>query len=164
MFTLDQIVPWGRSFDEYRRMFAMSDADLRARILGCADGPASFNVDATRLGGHVTSCDPLYRWNATEIRDRIIATSDEVLEQTRLNAHEFVWDTIRSVEELRRLRMEAMEAFLEDYEAGRRQSRYVDGQLPTLPFTDQKFDLAICSHFLFLYTSHLTEDFHKSAV
>ena len=164
MFTLDQIVPWGRSFDEYRRMFALSDGDLRRRILGCADGPASFNADATRLGGHVISCDPLYRWTGAEIRERIIATSDQVLEQTRLNAHEFVWDTVRSVEELRQLRMGAMEVFLKDYDAGTRESRYVDGEIQTLPFADQNFDLAICSHFLFLYTSHLTEDFHRSAV
>jgi hypothetical protein len=164
MFTLDQIVPWGRSFDEYRRMFALGDGDLRAKILGCADGPASFNADATALGGHVISCDPLYRLNATEIRDRIAATSDEVLEQTRLNVHEFVWETIRSVEELRQLRIGAMEAFLKDYDAGKRESRYVDAGVPILPFPDQNFDLAICSHFLFLYTSHLSEAFHKSAV
>jgi hypothetical protein len=46
MFTLDRIVPWGRSFDEYQHMFALSDVDLRSRILGCADGPAAFNVEA----------------------------------------------------------------------------------------------------------------------
>jgi len=164
MFTLAHIVPWGRSFDEYRRMFALAPGDLRARILGCADGPASFNAEATRLGGHVISCDPLYRWTGMEIRERIIATSGEVLEQTRLNAHEFIWDTIRSVEELGQLRMSAMEVFLNDYDRGKHDSRYVEAELPTLPFSDHTFDLAVCSHFLFLYTSQLTEDFHKSAV
>jgi hypothetical protein len=164
MFTLNRIVPWGRSFDEYRRMFALSEVDLRSRILGCADGPASFNADATQIGGHVVSCDPLYRWSATEIRDRIVATSEDVLEQTRRNAHEFVWHATRSVEELRQLRMGAMEKFLKDYDAGTRESRYVDAALPTLPFADQHFNLAICSHFLFLYTDHLTEGFHRSAV
>jgi len=33
MFILDRVVPWGRSFEEYRRMFALSDADLQLRIL-----------------------------------------------------------------------------------------------------------------------------------
>ena len=28
MFTLDAVRPWGRSFDEYQRMLALSDADL----------------------------------------------------------------------------------------------------------------------------------------
>jgi hypothetical protein len=164
MFTLEQIVPWGRSFDEYRRMFALSDVDLRSSILGCGDGPASFNVEATGRGAAVISCDPLYGAGAGDIRERITATFDQVLEQTRRNAHEFVWDSIKSVEELGALRMSAMEAFLEDYERGREQRRYVEAALPALPFADLSFDLAVCSHFLFLYTDQLTETFHRDAI
>jgi hypothetical protein len=29
---------------------------------------------------------------------------------------------------------------------------------------DKSFDLAVCSHFLFLYTEHLSEAFHRSAI
>jgi hypothetical protein len=43
-FTLDEVVPWGRSFDEYAAMFALEARELSRRILGCADGSASFNV------------------------------------------------------------------------------------------------------------------------
>jgi hypothetical protein len=32
MFTLDQVVPWGRSFDEYRRMFDLTDDELGLRL------------------------------------------------------------------------------------------------------------------------------------
>jgi hypothetical protein len=161
MFTLDQIVPWGRSFEEYERMFALGGADLASRMLGCADGPASFNAEATRRGLRVVSCDPLYHWDAGPIRDRIEATFDIVVEQTRRNAGEFVWDTaIASVDDLSRVRMDAMEVFLADYESGRRQGRYIDAELPALPFADQQFDLALSSHFLFLYTQQLTADFH----
>ena len=112
MFTLDKVVPWGRSFEEYRRMFALSDDDLKGRILGCGDGPASFNAEATRRGARVISCDPLYAFNADQIRERIAATSHDVLEQTKRNAKEFVWDEITSIEELRRVRMAAMNEFL----------------------------------------------------
>lgn len=28
MFTLESVVPWGRSFDEYRRMFALCAQEL----------------------------------------------------------------------------------------------------------------------------------------
>src|ERR1700704_2096576 len=131
MFTLDQVVPWGRSFDEYRRMFALTDADLQSRILGCADGPASFNAEATRRGTDVVSLDPLYRYDVGQIRERIAATCDQVLEQTRQNAGEFVWDTIASVEQLATVRMAAMQVFLDDYDAGREQGRYVDAEMPT---------------------------------
>lgn len=161
MFALDHVAPWGRSFEEYRRMFALSDADLQSGVLGCADGPASFNAEAARRGTQVISADPLYRWDFAQIRDRIAATYDQILEQTRRNRHEFIWDTIRSVEELGIVRMQAMQAFLNDYESGKRRGRYVAAQLPTLPFPDGSFDLAVCSHFLFLYTDHLGEAFHR---
>jgi hypothetical protein len=164
MFTLEQVVPWGRSFDEYRRMFALTDDDLRLRILGCGDGPASFNAEATRRGTRVISCDPIYRYDAEQLRQRIAATSGEILEQTRKNADEFVWTTITSVEELGRVRLAAMNDFLDDYAAGKRDGRYLDAELPTLPFADASFDLALSSHFLFLYTTQLGEAFHRAAI
>ncbi len=164
MFTLDQVVPWGRSFDEYRRMFALTEADLPLAIVGCGDGPASFNAEATRRGVAVTSVDPIYRWSTADVRRRLADTYQQIVDQTSRNAGEFVWDSIGSVEELGRLRMAAMETFLDDYDAGRSQGRYLEATLPTLPFPDASFDLALCSHFLFLYTSQLDETFHRSAV
>ncbi len=164
MFTLDQVVPWGRSFDEYRRMFALSDTDLDRRIVDCGGGPASFASEAAKRGTHVVASDPLYQWEAGQIRDRIAATSASILEQARQNRDEFVWDSIRSVEELGEIRMAAMNAFLDDYEAGRALGRYVDAELPRLPFADHSFDLALSSHFLFLYTTQLGDAFHRQAI
>jgi hypothetical protein len=164
MFTLTSVVPWGRSFEEYQGMFSLSEGDLRGRILGCGDGPASFNAEATRRGVHAVSCDPIYRFTTAEIRDRIDATYDAVLEQTRINAHEFVWSAIGSVEQLGEVRMAAMNAFLADYEAGKQAGRYVDAELPALPFADHSFDLALCSHFLFLYSTQLGETFHHASL
>ena len=163
MFTLEEVVPWGRSFDEYRRMFALSEADLSTRMLGCGDGPASFNAEATRRGATVVSFDPIYRWDVSQIRQRVDATYQTVLDQTRRNAHEFVWGVIGSVEELGRVRMAAMQAFLEDYPVGKADGRYVEAELPALPFADRSFDLALCSHLLFLYSRQLDEAFHVAA-
>lgn len=164
MFTLDQVVPWGRSFDEYQRMFALTDAELGLRIIGCGDGPASFNAEATRRGTSVVSCDPIYRYDVEQIRSRIESTCSHILEQTRQNVDEFVWTTIRSVEELRAVRMAAMNDFLADYPAGKAQGRYIDAELPHLPFPDSSFEVALCSHFLFLYTTQLGETFHQEAI
>ena len=165
MFTLSSVVPWGRSFDEYRRMFALTEADLAGRILGCGDGPASFNADLTRRGGRIVSCDPLYQFDAAQIRQRIDDTSAEVLAQARQNAHEFVWDdAIPDVDALGRMRMAAMTLFLDDYEQGRREGRYLDAELPALPFPACAFDLALCSHFLFLYSTHHDVAFHVYAM
>jgi len=165
MFTLSSVVPWGRSYAEYVRMFALSPADLEGRILGCGDGPASFNVEATQRGLHVTSCDPLYRFDAAQIRQRIDETSAEVLEQARRNAHEFVWDdAIPDLDALKRLRTSAMSLFLDDYERGRHDGRYVEGGLPSLPFDGHAFDLALCSHFLFLYSQQHDTAFHLQSM
>jgi len=164
MFTLDKVVPWGRSFDEYRLMFSLTDSDLAGRILGCADGPAGFNAEATRRGTRVVSADPLYALSASEIRARIAETSHDVIEQTRQNRHEFVWSSITSPEELLDVRMRAMESFRADYDAGKEQARYVTAQLPSLPFEDHAFELAVCSHFLFLYSEQLGAPFHEAAI
>ena len=146
-------------------MFALDDRDLAARLLGCGDGPASFNVEATRRGAQVVSCDPLYQFDAAQIRQRIDETATEVLEQARRNAHEFVWDdAIPDLETLKRVRMAAMTAFLDDYVQGRRDGRYIDAALPSLPFADGAFDLALCSHFLFLYSQQHDAAFHLQAM
>jgi hypothetical protein len=159
-FTLDQIVPWGRSFDEYKAMFGLSPKNLEKRFLGCSDGPASFNCALTRQGGRIISVDPLYHFSKDEIRTRIDEIYAEVMEQTRKNKHEFVWEHISSIGELGRIRRGAMNEFLSDYAAGQKQGRYVDAGLPDLPFKDREFDIALCSHFLFLYSEQLSEDFH----
>src|SRR5262245_77632 len=164
MFTLDQVIPWGRSFDEYRAMFALTEHEFGLRLLGCGDGPASFNSEATRRGASVVSCDPIYRYDASQIQARIAATYEEVLNQARHNLDEFVWTSIRSVDELGRVRMAAMQDFLRDYPLGRAAGRYIAGELPNLPFGDESFDLALCSHFLFLYSTQLGEAFHQAAV
>jgi hypothetical protein len=164
MFTLESVVPWGRSFDEYCAMFALSDRDLAGRILDCAGGPASFNADGTRRGRSIVSCDPLYQCDAVSIENRIAATSEDVLEQTRRNTTEFVWSSIRSIDGLKALRLSAMRRFLDDLPAGRLEGRYVNAELPTLPFADRSFDLALSSHFLFLYTEQLDQAFHRTSI
>lgn len=159
-FSLKNVVPWGRSFDEYVTMFALSDEDLAKKIVGCGDGPASFNCVLTKRGGSVVSVDPIYQFTADDIAHRIAETYDTVMEQTRQNRHEFVWQRIASVEELGRIRTSAMNDFLADYLAGTVDGRYINGALPTLPFADDAFDLVLCSHFLFLYSEHLDLTFH----
>ena len=145
-------------------MFVLSNADLRLRILGCADGPASFNAESSRRSSTVISIDPLYRLDTRTIRSRIAATYAEMLEQAQRNSHRFVWNMIPSLEELGRIRMLAMQIFLDDYDLGRREGRYLAAELPSLPLPEKSFDLAVCSHFLFLYTEHLSEEFHRLAI
>jgi SAM-dependent methyltransferase len=158
------IKPWGRSFNEYVRMFSLTPADLKRKILGCGDGPASFNAELTEQGGNIMSVDPVYAFSAEQIRQRINETCAYVIDQTRENQDKFIWQEIRSVEELGKIRMSAMTKFLEDYPEGLVQKRYLEGELPYLPFKDKEFDLALCSHLLFLYTDNLSLEFHLESL
>ncbi len=124
-FSLKNVVPWGRSFDEYVNMFALSDEDLAKKIVGCGDGPASFNCTLTKRGGSVVSVDPIYQFTADDIARCITETYDTVMEQTQQNRHEFVWQRIASVEELGHIRTSAMNDFLADYPAGTTDGRYI---------------------------------------
>lgn len=160
----DNVKPWGRSFDEYVRMFSLTPADLKRKIMGCGDGPASFNAELTERGGNIISVDPIYNFSAEQIRDRIDETSDNIIGQTRKNKDKFIWQEISSVEELERVRMLAMTKFLDDFPEGILQKRYVPGELPLLPFGDKEFDLALCSHLLFLYTDNLSLEFHLKSL
>jgi hypothetical protein len=113
-YQLTDIVPWGRSFEEYVAMFALSGKDLRGSILGCADGPASFTCEPTRRGAIAVSA--------------------------------------------------AMQRFLSDFERGRSEGRCRPESLPYLGFEDNRFDLALCSHFLFLCSDRLDRQFHIEAI
>ena len=163
-FELNQIVPWGRSYDEYVAMFSLSPQDLEKSLLGCGDGPSSFNCELTERGGSIISFDPIYTYRREEIRKRIDATFDEIMAQTRDNKQEFVWKQIGSLEELGRIRMEAMHRFLSDYDCGKSQGRYRAESLPFSSFRDGQSDLALCSHLLFLYSGRLDLGFHINAV
>jgi len=60
--------------------------------------------------------------------------------------------------------MKTCEIFANDFELNRGGSRYVEGQLPVLDFRDSTFDLALCSHFLFLYSEHFDSMFHLASI
>ncbi len=163
-FTLDKVVPWGRSFAEYVSMFSLTDADLGSHILGCGDGPAGFNAELTQRGGHAVSFDPVYMFDVEQIKSRIAETYETIMAQMRINQNDYIWEVIPSIEALGEIRLSAMDFFLADFESGKQQGRYLAGELPALPFEDRQFDMALSSHFLFLYSAHLSAAFHLQAL
>jgi hypothetical protein len=57
-----------------------------------------------------------------------------------------------------------MERFLADYPGPGASLRYVDAALPSLPFEDDAFELALVSHLLFTYSEHLGADGHRDGL
>jgi hypothetical protein len=163
-FELNSVVPWGRTFGEYEKMFMLTMDDLDKNIISFGDGPASFNEEMTEMGKAVTSIDPVYQFTTDQLKKRIDETCLEVINQTRLNESNFVWDAIKDVDDLQKIRMKAMKHFLLDYEKGLADKRYLAHALPDRTcFAGDEFGLGLSSHFLLLY-SKLGFDFHIAAI
>lgn len=161
---LDGVVPFGRSLEEYRDMFALTRADMDGTVLGVGDGPASFNAESCQFGASVVSVDPLYHFSGEVIRQRFNEVVDEIIKQVRHSPDDWVWNWHDSPDSLRQTRVRALETFLDDYPWGLKEGRYVIGELPLLPFTEHSFDLALCSHLLFLYSAIFSEEFHYHSI
>lgn len=163
---LKEVVPWGRTLAEYQMMFGLDLAQIRldAQILGCGDGPASFNAEMAAQGYSVVSIDPIYQFSAQQIRQRVQETYEPVISQVKQNPDRYVWSNFRNADELGQARLAAMERFLLDYEAGRAAGRYRHQALPCLDFADRQFELCLCSHLLFLYSDQLSLEFHRAAI
>lgn len=159
-----EIVPWGRSYEEYLDMFALAPDDLKKKILGIGDGPASFNAIMHQNKRQAASLDPLYQLSREQIQQSINETREIVLAETTKHQDQFTWTHIKDIKDLERRRTSAMNAFLKDYDAGRKEKRYIAGSLPSLNFPDHSFDLILSSHLLLLYSDHLSLDFHIESI
>ncbi len=164
VFKLENVIPWGRSMEEYVNMFDLTPEELKLNILDCAGGPASFNAEMTLQGYKVISCDPVYQFTADEIAQRIQDTYETVIQGVKANQECYIWQNIQSPEHLGAIRMAAMRQFLADFPIGIIEKRYVQYELPVLPFAKNQFDLALCSHLLFTYSDRLSEEFHLASI
>ena len=165
MFTLDQVVPWGRSFDEYQRMFALTEADLSLRIVGCGDGPASFNAEATRRGArscpHRSHLPMRGRSDSGADRGNLRSKSSSRPEATPGSSSGTRFGRSRSSARFAwpRCRRFSKTTVWEGQRSIRRQ-RTADASLLTT-----RRSIWRSAHIsLFLYTSQLGEAFHRSAI
>jgi predicted RNA methylase len=170
LFAFEKVALFGRSLDEYRKMFNLNIEDLKGkRILDCNGGPSSFACEAAALGLNVTACDPMYALEIEPLR-RQIDSDAAVIEQKHATIPNLYHPGGPTVADRRR----AMETFLSDFQSGLQKMRYISGQLPDLPFADNSFDLVLSSNFLFIYSDQASGgmmahdrfnyDFHREAV
>ena len=164
VMKLDRVVPFGRSLDEYVKMLALSPEDLQGRILGVGDGPASFNAEGTAKGYDITSIDPVYQFDGAGIKQRFEAVVDDIIDQIIATPNNWVWSYHKNPQELKVRRIKALNLFLQDYDRGKQSGRYLTQELPNLDFADKSYDLALCSHFLFLYSEQCDLVFHLAAI
>ena len=76
----------------------------------------------------------------------------------------FVCKNFKNLDELVETRMTAMRNFLEDFNEGKKQGRYIVHELPEpSDFKNQQFDIGLSSYFLLLY-SNLGFEFHIMSI
>ena len=163
-FLLESVVPWGRTRDEYIKMFSLSDNDLSKKIASFGDGPASFNYESTINNGDVISFDIIYQFSKEEIEIQINKTKEIILNQLKQNMENYVWTYIKSVDELKEMRARAMKLFLNDFNKGKADGRYLYHELPNkTKYKENHFDIGLSSHFLLMYTK-LGYEFHIKTI
>jgi hypothetical protein len=162
--NMNDIAPYGRSHDEYRRMFSLSDDDGARSILGIGDGLSDFNLTASKRGWRVVSVDPLYQFSAGALENRMPAVIDHMVDAVAMVPTHWAWSLYPGPAALKRQRLETARAFIEDFVSVRGKGRYVAAGLPRLPFRDDTFDVALCSHLLFAWSAVLDLEFHIRAI
>ena len=159
---LDRVVLLGRTFAEYCGYFLLDPEEWRGkRVLDVAGGVSSFCAEANDAGVLATSVDPIYSMTQEEIA-RISGRDLEKVIAAVGGLPTYRWTTYRDPEHVRELREHAIRRFLKDLP--QHPERYRVGALPSLPFKEREFDLALVSYLLFAYEANFSYGFHRDSI
>jgi hypothetical protein len=162
---LDRVVFIGRTYFEYLRMFDLDEPALKhGAVLDCAAGPSSFTAEAHARGFDVIACDMLYGNPAEILEDKGRQDIEHTFRKVDEVPHLYVWKYYQDRDEIIGLRHRALETFARDFQIGSSAGRYLQAELPRLPFHNRSFSLVLSSHFLFLYGDRLSVDFHVASL
>jgi SAM-dependent methyltransferase len=152
-----------RAYEEYVAFFDLDVDVLRGRrVLDCSAGASSFVARACREGVDAVAVDPAYamgREELAEVAGRGLRDGNRIADSF---PGRFTWSWYGSVQARERMRAQALAEFVLDL--AEHPERYVTGSLPSLPFADGAFDLALCSHLLFTWADQLGRDWHLAAL
>jgi hypothetical protein len=163
-FEISSVALFGRTFDEYLSIFALTPAALtNRRVLDVAAGPSSFTAEAYARGLQAAAVDPAYGYPTDVLAAHIQCDYKRVLTEQRRKAYLFRYQYFPSIEAAEASRRSAAARFLGDYESGFLQDRYIGGALPRLPLANGSFDLVLCAHLLFTYSHLFDFEWHLKA-
>lgn len=151
-----------RSLAEYRAMFSLTDPDLAGTVLDCPGGAASFTAELCAAGGRATACDPQYTRPLGTLAELARTDLRRGYRYHQEHPDEYVWTYFADPDAYLASRTRSIELFTQHVAAD--PGRYVAARLPTLPFADRSFDLALCSHLLFSYADRLDRRFHLASI
>ena len=151
-----------RSFTEYVAFFDLDAERLPARILDCSAGASSFVAEANARGIDAVAADPAYGLVEEALTNRTNSGIPSGNAMIDANSDRFVFDWYQTPQRRAEMRRAALTMFQEHHHA--HPERYIAAALPELPFASKSFDLALCSHLLFTWATHLDEQWHFDAL
>jgi hypothetical protein len=162
---IERIAFFGRTYDEYMRIFDLDVSMLsKGRILDCPAGASSFTAEARMKGFDAAACDVMYGMSADELFAKGREDLRHVFDKFDEVSHLYTWKCYKDKDEVMSLRKRALDSFAHDFSEGIAEGRYVQAELPHLPFADGTFSLVLSGHFLFLYNDRLDPAFHKACL
>jgi hypothetical protein len=151
-----------RSFEEYAAFFGLDADRLPDRVLDCGGGASSFVAGACARGVDAIAADPVYVHDEQSLLEAGMAGATGGANLITAHQDRFTYAWYGSAE--RRSTMRATAAAIFREHRHQHPERYVAASLPALPFTDQAFALALCSHLLFTWADRFDERWHLDSL
>lgn len=164
-YPQDGVAHTCRSYREYMDMFGLEENDLDGGpVLDVAGGASGFTAELAARGMPAVAADPFYAGLPEEILEKARTEIGVSAAKLEAAASSYDWSYYGSPERHRGMREASLAKFAEDFMRPDAPTRYAAASLPSLPFADNAFGLAVCSHFLFLYADSFGEKFHSDAL
>lgn len=160
---LSRVIFVGRTYDEYVKMFDLTDEELKNyTILDAPAGACSFTAIASQLGYRVTAADIAYFHSVEQLYQKGLDDIEHAIEGISKVKENYKWDYFNSIDELEKQRNSALHNCVRHMKQF--PELYSPANLPELPFNNGQFDMILSAHFLFMYSDRLDFNFHKKTL
>jgi hypothetical protein len=153
-------VLWGHHLAEYRDMFALPKDLSDLKLLEFGSGPTAINAELSAKGLDIVSCDPWFDMDMRHMQQQFQLLFREQVSRVSAHPSQFDFEKYGGIEVFLAKRQEGMQTFFKDFPQGFAEGRYCGLQAGKLPFSSARFDLALCSNYLFADIPEQNLGFH----
>ena len=157
---MERTVLWGHHLEEYRDMFDLQESSFSMRFLEFQCGPSAFQYDLRGRSAHLVSYDDWFCLDKKAISGQIEESFETRLVQISAQPQSFNFSRYGGLEALVAYRREGVAHFLQDYDLGHAEGRYLPAATKTLAFEPFFFDYALSAHHFFSSIVPQTVEYH----
>jgi len=140
---------WVHCLQDYVDMFALDEQDLKRKILDYPAKISCFNAEMHAKGcDNVVSADPKYDLSPLDMVKHVGYVIQDLSESLDCYVDHLQGEGEQEIENLLNVWNQYAQQFLADYSDGLHTRRYQMARMPSLPFEDSQFELALCPDIL----------------